>query len=149
MTPETNSQERGLVPGTAGKALFVLTLMLAGRAMTLAVIARAGVGGLDDPPSAWLLPLLGDAVIGLLALPIAYLIVRARGLLAWTLVIVWNAVAIWDALSAFIIERTVPWPQFFMLKAFGDSMFFAAAAMHGVCIYLACRPKALKRLRAA
>jgi len=116
--------------------LLVLTLMLSGRAMTLAFIGRAGGGAVGDPPAAWLMPLVGDAVIGVTALFIAYLIWRRVGLFAWTAILVWNVVAIWDAVSAFLIHHSVPWPAFFMTEIFGSSMFFAAAAMHGVCLYL-------------
>ena len=62
------------------------------------------------------MPLIGDAVIGLSALVVAYLIWKKRGLWVWTSVIVWNVVAIWDALSAFVIQTTNPWPEFFMLQ---------------------------------
>ena len=119
------------------KIVLVLSLMLVGRAMTLVYIHRAGGLGPGDPPAAWLMPLLGDAVIGVSGLLIAYLIVSRSGLFVWTVVIVWNAVAIWDALSAFIIHLTNPWPEFFMIQIFGSFMFFAASAMHLAIIYLA------------
>jgi hypothetical protein len=118
--------------------LLLITLMLSGRAMTLAFIHRAGGGGTGDPPDAWLMPLLGDAVIGLSALGVAYLIWwGGGGLWAWTTIIVWNALAVWDALAAFIVNTTNPWPEFFMLRTFGPSMFFVAGAMHLVAIALA------------
>ncbi len=117
--------------------MLVLTLMLAGRAMTLAFIHRAGGDAAGDPPIAWLMPLIGDAVIGLSALFIAYLIWKRKGLKVWTAIIVWNALAIWDAMSAFIISLTNPWPEFFMLQAFGPMMFFAASGMSLIIIYLA------------
>ena len=56
--------------------LLVMTLTLSGRAMTLAFIGAAGDGGLGDPPSAWLMPLVGDAIVGITALAVAYLVVR-------------------------------------------------------------------------
>jgi len=118
---------------------LVLTLMLSGRAMTLAFIHRAGQGEPGDPPAAWLMPLLGDAIIGVSAVLVAFLIWKKRGLWVWTSIVVWNALAIWDALSAFIIHLTNPWPDFFMLQLFGPVMFFAASAMHLVIIVLACR----------
>ena len=93
-----------------------------------------------DPPSAWLMPLIGDAIIGITALWIAYLILNKTGLWVWTAVIVWNSLAIWDALSAFVIHTTNPWPEFFMIQLAGSSMFFAASAMHLAIIILACRP---------
>lgn len=114
--------------------IFSLTLLLSGRAMTLAFIHRVGGQGIGDPPTAWLMPLLGDAVIGISALFIAFLLLRKRGLLVWVTIIVWNVVAIWDALSAYIIHLTNPWPEFFMIKALGPSMFFIAIAMH--CLIL-------------
>jgi hypothetical protein len=84
--------------------ILALTLMLTGRAMILAFIHRAGGGGVGDPPLAWLMPLIGDSVVGLSGLGVAYLIWTRRGLAIWTLVVVWNAIAIWDAMSAYIIH---------------------------------------------
>ncbi len=119
--------------------ILILTLMLTGRAMTLAFIHRVGGEAAGDPPIAWLMPLLGDAIIGLSGVVVAYLIWRHRGLFVWTAIVVWNVVAIWDALSAFVIHLTVPWPEFFMIQLFGSSMFFAASAMHGLILVLICR----------
>jgi hypothetical protein len=45
------------------KIMLILTLMLTGRAMTLAFIHRAGGGLPCDPTAAWLMPLIGDAVM--------------------------------------------------------------------------------------
>jgi hypothetical protein len=119
--------------------MFLLTLLLTGRAMTLAYIARAGGSLPGDPPAAWLMPLIGDAVIGVTALVIAFLILRKRGLWVWTVIIVWNVVAIWDTLSAYTIHNSNPWPDFFMLQMVGPSMFFAASGMHLVIVWLATR----------
>jgi hypothetical protein len=105
--------------------------------MTIPFIARAGGGMPGDPPAAWAMPLIGDAIIGLSALWIAFLIMKRSGLWVWTTIIVWNAVAIWDALSAFVIHITNPWPDFFMMKLIGWPMFFAASAMHLAVIVLA------------
>ncbi len=121
------------------KIMLILTLMLSGRAMTLAFLSRVGGANPGDPPPAWLMPLLGDAVIGISGLFIAFLILKKTGLWVWTAIIVWNALAIWDALSAFIIHTTNPWPEFFMVKLFGPSMFFAAAVMHLIIFVLASR----------
>lgn len=126
--------------------MLILTLLLAGRAMTLAFISRAGGALPGDPPAAWLMPLLGDAIIGVSALVIAFLILRKRGLWVWTAIIVWNVVAIWDALSAYIIQITNPWPDFFMLQLIGPSMFVAASALHLMIIGLATRPKVRAQL---
>lgn len=123
------------------KILLLLTLMLCGRAMTLAFIARAGGSNPGDPPAAWMMPLVGDAVIGLTGLWIAYLILKKTGLWVWTTILVWNAIAIWDALSAFVIHQMTPWPDFFMIEMFGSSMFFAAALMHLVIIILIHHPQ--------
>ena len=128
------------------RLILLLTLMLSGRAMTLAFIQRAGGALPGDPPAAWTMPLVGDAVIGLSALWVCYLLLRKRGLWVWTTVIVWNALAVWDALSAFIVHTTNPWPDFFMTKLFGSSMFFMASAMHLVIIVLACRPAVRQQL---
>lgn len=128
------------------KAILILTLLLSGRAMTLAFITRAGDGGLGDPPAAWLMPLIGDALIGLSALLIAYLVWRKAGLCVWTALVVWNAIAIWDALSAYTIHLTNPWPEFFMIQLFGSAMFFGAVAMHGLILWLAFRPNVRQQL---
>jgi hypothetical protein len=128
------------------KIILFLTLMLSGRAMTLAFIHRVGGSLPGDPPPAWLMPLVGDAVIGITGLWVAYLILRKTGLWVWTTIIVWNSLAIWDALSAFAIHTTNPWPEFFMIKLMGSSMFFAASAMHLAIIVLACWPDVRKRL---
>lgn len=116
--------------------LLVLTLMLSGRAMTLAFISDAGSGNVGDPPAAWLMPLVGDAVIGLSALGVGYVIVRGRGVGAWATIVVWNVVGIWDALSASIVHESVPWNEFFMIETFGASMFFAASAVHLINLLL-------------
>ena len=122
------------------KIILILTLILCGRAMTLAFIGRAGGANPGDPPPVWLMPLMGDAVIGITGLLIAYLILKKTGLWVWTTIFVWNSVAIWDAISAFIIHTTNPWPEFFMTQMFGSSMFFVAAAMHLVIIILVSQP---------
>ncbi len=125
----------------ARKLMVILTLVLAGRMMTLAFIHRAGGDGSGDPPLVWLMPLVGDAVVGVAGLFIAWLILRRTGLIAWTAIVGWNVVGIWDALSAFMISQTAPWPEFFMLQIFGSSMFFLASAMHAFLIWLAFRPE--------
>lgn len=123
------------------KIMLALTLLLSGRAMTLAFLSRVGGSGAGDPPAAWLMPLVGDAVIGVTALFVAYLIWKKSGLWVWVTVIVWNALAIWDAFSAYLVHLSNPWPEFFMIQIFGSLMFFAAAGMHAMILYLATRPK--------
>lgn len=117
-------------PWTALVVLF--TLMLAGRAMTLAFLGEVGSGAAGAPPDAWWMPLIGDAVIGLSAPLIALLVWRGRGLAAFSVVLIWNALGIWDAMSAFLVHVSVPWPDFFMVQIFGWTMFFMASAMHAV-----------------
>ena len=124
--------------------LLIMTLMLSGRAMTLAFIHRAGGMAPGDPPAAWLMPLIGDAVIGLSGLAMVVVILRGRGLWAWTTLVVWNFLAIWDAFSAYAIHLTNPWPDFFMIKIFGASMFFAASAMHAMNLYILSRPRMIE-----
>ena len=126
--------------------LLVLTLALAGRAMTLAFIGDVGGSSPSDPPDAWLMPLIGDAVVGLAALPVAYLVARGRGTTAWTAIVVWNAIGIWDALSAWLVNEQTPWPDFFMLELFGESMFFAASATHGLALVILFRPATRARV---
>lgn len=108
--------------------------------MTLAFIARAGDGGLGDPPNAWLMPLIGDAIIGLSALAVAYLLWKRPTVSTWAIAIAWSAIGAFDAIAAFIVETSTPWPEFFMLEIFGRSMFFAVAAMHLVIIWLLAHP---------
>lgn len=127
----------------ARRIILVLTLMAAGRAMTLAFIARAGDGGPGDPPEAWLMPLIGDAFVGLTAVAVAGLLWKRRTPTTWLLALVWSAIGMFDAIAAFIIETSAPWPDFFMLELFGRSMFFAAAGLHLVIIYLLLRPDVL------
>lgn len=116
--------------------LLVLTGMAIGRAMTLAFIWRAGDGGAGDPPLAWRMPLIGDAIIGISAVVILCLLLTRRTPGVWTAAVVWTVVAAFDALAAFIVETTAPWPDFFMIEIFGRSMFFAAIAMHLVILAL-------------
>lgn len=123
------------------KLMVILTLMLAGRMMTLAFIHRAGGDGPGDPPLVWLMPLVGDAIVGVTGLFIVWLILQKTGLMTWTAIVGWNIIGIWDALSAFMISQTAPWPDFFMLQIFGSSMFFLASAMHALLIWLAFRPE--------
>ena len=123
----------------AKKVMLILTLMLSGRAMTLVFLGRVGAGGPGDPPAAWLMPLVGDAIIGLSALLVVWLMLTQRGLWVWLIILIWNALAIWDALSAFLIHTSNPWPEFFMVQIFGAAMFFVAALMHLLLIGLALR----------
>lgn len=117
--------------------ILILTLLLAGRAMTVAFIPQAGSAVPGAPPAAWLMPLIGDAIVGITAVFIAFIIWQKKsGLWVWTVVVVWNSLAIWDALSAFLIHTTNPWPEFFMIKLLGSTMFFAAAAMHLLILIL-------------
>ena len=120
--------------------LIALTVMLSGRAMTLAFLPRVGGSAVGDPPDAWLMPLVGDAVIGVGAIAVVLLIVRGRGLWAWLAIVTWNVLGIWDALSAYLVHSSVPWPEFFMVQIFGSSMFFAATAMHAANLALVGSP---------
>lgn len=120
--------------------MLALTLLLSGRAMTVPFIMRAGGPLPGDPPAAWLMPLVGDAVIGISALAVAWALWRRAGLWVWISVVVWNAVAIWDALAAWLVQATTPWDDFFMLRYVGEPMFAAACLMHGTILALASRP---------
>ncbi len=125
------------------KIVLTLTAMASGRAMTLAYIGRAGDGGPGDPPDAWLMPLIGDAMVGLAAVVVALLIWKRRTHTTWVVAVVWSSVGAFDAIAAFVVETTAPWPEFFMLELVGRTMFFAAAAMHLAIIYLLTRPDVL------
>lgn len=118
------------------KILMTLTLMAAGRAMTIPFIAGAGDGGPGDAPASWLMPLIGDALVGVTALLVAWLLWKRPGLGSWVFAIAWSAVAAFDALAAFVVDTTDPWPEFFMLELFGRSMFFAAVLLHIAIIWL-------------
>lgn len=130
---QANSSNR---PNRMTIAVLVLVLLSSGRAMTLWWIGRAGDGGPDDPPAAWLMPLIGDAAVGLTAMLVAALLWRRRNPQTWAIAIAWSAVAAFDALAAYLVEIQSPWPEFFMLELFGRSMFFVAAAMHLVIVGL-------------
>lgn len=110
--------------------LHILVLMATGRAMTLAFIHRAGEGGVGDPPAVWLMPLIGDAAIGLTAPLVAFALITRPSPRSWIIGVVWTSIAAFDALAAWLVEVSAPWPDFFMLEVFGRSMFPAAAAMH-------------------
>ena len=127
------------------KLVVALTLMAAGRAMTLAFVGRAGDGGPGDPPEAWLMPLLGDAVIGVAAIGVAALLLLRPTPTTWVIAVAWSAIGAFDALAAYVVEVTTPWPEFFMLEWFGRSMFFAAAAMHVFIVWLLTRPDVRSR----
>ena len=120
--------------------VLILTLVMSGRVMTLAFIHRAGGANAGDPPIHWLMPLIGDAVVGLTGLVVALLLWRRPVAASWIIALCWNVVAIWDALSAYIVSRTSPWPEFFMLQVMGPAMFFIASAMHLLIIWLLLRP---------
>ncbi len=117
-----------------------LTLMTAGRAMTWLYLGRAGDGGVGDPPAAWLMPLIGDAAIGTSALAVALLIWKRPSPTSWIIAVTWSAIGAFDAVAAYIIGRTNPWPEFFMIELFGSTMFFAAALLHLVIIWLLAKP---------
>ncbi len=118
------------------KLVLLLTLMASGRAMTLAFIARAGDGGPGDPPREWLMPLIGDAFVGLSAILVAVLIWQRRSIAVWVATIVWTSIGAFDAVAAALVEQSTPWPEFFMLKTFGSAMFVAATALHLVILGL-------------
>lgn len=118
---------------------FGLILMLAGRAMTIPFIGRAGGSGIGDPPKAWIMPLLGDAAVGVSALVVAYLVWKRPQPSSWLVAVVWSAIGAFDALAALVIEVSFPWPEFFMLDLFGRPMFFMAVAAHALIIYLLTR----------
>ena len=126
------------------KITLVLILMAAGRAITIPFIARAGDGGPGDPPAAWLMPLVGDAAIGVAALGIAALVWWRPSPKTWAAAIAWSAIGAFDAIAALLVDIQVPWPQFFMLEIFGRSMFIAATVLHLVIIYLLTRTDALE-----
>ena len=123
------------------RIVLVLTFMASGRAMTLAFISRAGEGGAGDPPAAWSMPLIGDAVIGVSALLIAALLITRPSVGTWVTAIAWSAIGAFDALAALLVDVQTPWPDFFMLELFGRPMFVAAALMHVAIIWLLWSPE--------
>lgn len=129
--------------------VIALTVMAAGRAMTLPFINRAGDGGAGDPPDAWLMPLIADAAIGITALIVALLMWRRPTPTTWVIAITWSAIGAFDAVAAFVVDVSTPWPEFFMLEIFGRSMFFAATAMHLVIIALLSSNEVLARFELA
>lgn len=121
------------------KIAIALTFMAAGRAMTIPFIGRAGGGEAGDPPDAWLMPLLADAAIGVSAFVVAVLLWKRPSPAVWVGAVAWSAIGAFDAIAAYIVDLRTPWPDFFMLELFGRPMFFAAAAMHGIIIFLLSR----------
>jgi hypothetical protein len=142
LKPSDRSKHRELEHMSRRIAL-VLIVMAIGRAMTIPFIARAGDGGQRDPPDAWLMPLVGDAAIGLAAIGIAFLVWKHPTPGTWAAAIAWSAIGAFDAVAALLVEISTPWPEFFMLEIFGRSMFFAAVALHAAIIYLLNRSDAL------
>lgn len=126
------------------KIALVLIVMASGRAMTIPFIHRAGDGGAGDPPDAWLMPLVGDAAIGVAALVIAYLVWHMPSPGIWAATIAWSAIGAFDAIAALLVEISTPWPEFFMLELVGRPMFFAAVVLHVAIIVLVSRPDALE-----
>ena len=125
--------------GRAILIIRVLTLMAVGRAMTLGWIHRVGDGGPGDPPEAWLMPLVGDAFVGITALMVAMLLFRQLTMRTWTIAVVWTSIAAFDAFAALLVEVSVPWPDFVMLRLFGRGMFVAAAVLHLIVLWLLTR----------
>ena len=123
------------------KILIMLTFLAVGRAMTILFIHRAGDGGIGDPPAAWLMPLIGDAVIGVAALGVGWLLVSRQSPVSWLIALVWSGIGAFDALAAWLVHLQTPWPDFFMVEIFGPSMFFGAAAMHFVILWLLTAPE--------
>lgn len=136
ITPGAEGRDDGPHKDPALALLIAVTLMATGRAMTIAFLARVGDGGPGDPPAAWLMPLLGDATIGLTAPLVAYLLWKQRTQLTWLIAVIWASLAIFDAVAAFVVESSVPWPEFFMLRAFGNWMFLMAVMLHMLGLYL-------------
>lgn len=87
------------------------------------------------------MPLWGDAVVGISALVVAWLLWTRAAPSSWVVAIVWSSVAAFDALAAYVVDVATPWPEFFMIELFGRTMFFMAAAMHLVIIALLSRPE--------
>lgn len=131
------------MPVVSRKIALVLIVMATGRAMTIPFIHRAGDGGVGDPPDAWLMPLIGDAAIGLAAIAVAMLVLRSPSPSTWVFAISWSAIGAFDAVAAFLIEATTPWPEFFMLELVGRPMFVGAVVLHVAIIALLMRPDAL------
>lgn len=126
------------------KIALVLIVMASGRAMTIPFIHRAGDGGPGDPPEAWLMPLLGDAAIGVAAIVIAFLVWKSPNPGTWAATIAWSAIGAFDAVAALLVELSSPWPEFFMLELIGRPMFFAAVVLHVAIIVLVSRRDALE-----
>ena len=104
--------------------------------MTLAFLHRVGDGGPGDPPDAWLMPLVGDAIVGIGALVVAALLWFRPSPRSWLTAVVWTVVAAFDALAAWLVEIATPWPDFFMLELAGRAMFPAAIMLHVVIFVL-------------
>lgn len=109
--------------------------------MTLAFLHRVGDGGPGDPPDAWLMPLVGDAIVGISAVAVAALLWWRPSPTSWLVAVVWTALAAFDAFAAWLVEISTPWPDFFMLELAGRAMFPAAMALHVVILVLLLHPE--------
>ncbi len=90
------------------KVVLVLTALAVGRAMTIPFIARAGGNGAGDPPKAWLMPLLGDAVVGIAALAVVWLLLSRPTPGAWTAAVIFHSIAAFDAVTAYVVDVSAP-----------------------------------------
>lgn len=59
------------------------------------------------PVYEWI-PGWGDTIAGVLAIGVAYMLLRHRGLLVWTLAIVWNVYGMLDVINAGVLRVLMP-----------------------------------------
>ena len=87
------------------KVAAIVTGLFVYRLSSLRFIPNVGDA---DTPEAWLIPYVGDSIQGLLALVVAYLLLRYRGVVVWAVAIAYHVSGIRDYMNGFMMERLDP-----------------------------------------
>lgn len=91
------------------KSISVLTLLTAWMTHRLAAINFVSDLGEPGLPESWAVVFYFDLLIGGLALFLAFMVFRARGLVVWTLAVAWNVFGLTAYGAAFILNEVDPW----------------------------------------
>ena len=87
------------------RAIVTITALMVYRAGVAAFLPRLGD---DDTSWAWIVPWVGDTLIGLTAPIVAYLLWTRRGALIWGLGLAWTFWGAWDYLSGIMVNIVEP-----------------------------------------
>ena len=78
------------------------------RIVALTLLPQVGSSPVSSPIS-WIIPFLGDSIVGLTAPILAVLLWWKKGLAVWTTGIVWTVFGTWDLFTGLILENVNPW----------------------------------------